>query len=530
MTTPEPSAPAPGRRYAAAAALVVLFALGLRAFHAADRDAIWRDEGQDIAIVDGAGSLGELWATLAVEGAPPLHYVAEYAVVRAFGHGIGARRALSVAWGTLAVAAVIALGRFAFGPTCGLLAGLLAATSPFLVYYSGEIRSYALAALLGALHALALLRLLARPGPGRAAAWGAAAALLAYTHYFAFHVVAVAGVAALATLRRRGLVPCAIAGGVFLALYAPWLPTFVGQLGQDLTPWAQPDPLLRRAFLVFKLPFGEDGQFLAALGLVLAWCRTRRGPFQALLALGLAAGVLAWVVQLFKGPYNPRYLMPMAVVLLPPACDYWARRLDASRGRALLPWAAVVLLVALQWTETPRWLRPASGAAEAARIVEAEGRPGDLVWVHPATMGSSFFHHYGGDLPAVTPPYDGRHVRIDWARYMHDQTPERAEAQIARLRDHLRGGGRVWLVALGERRVPAAWAFDPRTAPQRDRAPMLLAGAIFRRRVMQVLHEEGVDDAFWSWPLHRFHEPVTLTRFRPRGPDEPFVRPEAHAR
>jgi len=502
------------------AVLIVLLALGLRAAHALSRDAIHRDEGQQIAIVDGAEGVGDLWRALAAEGAPPLHYLAEYAAVRAFGDGLGPRRALSVAFGTAAAALVLVLGWRAFGARCGLFAGVLAATSPFLIHYSGTTRSYALFSALAGVHALAYLAFLARPGYARALLWGATAALMAYTHYFAFHIVLAGGLYALWRFRSwRGVRLCAAAGAACIVLYAPWLSTLTGQLGHELQPWAPGEREARYAAAVLKPTFGDVGRYLGAYALIGAWWRLPRREYASLVTIGLGACVIAWLVQIYRGPFQARYLIGMSVALVPPVCAYLLGVKSAWLRRTL-----IVVLLLSPWADGS-WLRPVSPIPDVIETIERESRPDDLLWVYPPPFGSSFFWHYEGDLRAFTGPFPGRKTLIDWPRYVERLTDlEQANRALAELEDQLARGGRVWLVSLDFHPFGTRWAFGDDDTPELfGRARMLHAEHEFHRRAMRILHAKGVYELWRTWPDRAYHEPVTLILFRPRRPDEPLV-------
>jgi uncharacterized membrane protein len=113
----------------------------------------------------------------------------------------------------LLVAATYGLGRRLFGAAPGLLAALLAALSPFGVYYSQEARMYIFVALWGALSMLAFIACRSA-WPGWAAGLAAGAALLAeqragvYSHYFGFSILLAQNLAFLvwwlADWRREG--------------------------------------------------------------------------------------------------------------------------------------------------------------------------------------------------------------------------------------------------------------------------------------------------------------------------------------
>src|SRR3954452_187353 len=89
----------------------------------------------------------------------------------------------------------------------GLVAALLVAVNPLLVWYSQEARAYSLFVLATALSFWLFARAHARPTMQRLVAWGLVSALALCTHYFAVFVVAAEALLLLAMrrapLRRR---------------------------------------------------------------------------------------------------------------------------------------------------------------------------------------------------------------------------------------------------------------------------------------------------------------------------------------
>ncbi|MBK6770331.1 MAG: glycosyltransferase family 39 protein [Ardenticatenales bacterium] len=241
-----------------AAWLIVALALAARLFRA-DAQSLWYDEGTSAQLA--TRTAREIVTAAAGDIHPPLYYLLLAAWSRLFGHGVVALRALSAVLGTAQVAATLAIGRRMGGSRLGLVAGLLAATSPYLIWYGQEVRMYVLAGALGAcLVALAVsdVDALVRRGDGvragdrgagdrgadvavRPVAAAARTALIAlvataalYTQYLAGAAAVAVGGAVIAlgwaaVWRRRGVLPRASMGrwigayAVAAALFAPWI-------------------------------------------------------------------------------------------------------------------------------------------------------------------------------------------------------------------------------------------------------------------------------------------------------------------
>lgn len=234
----------------AAVGAVLLLAVGLRLYHA-DAQSLWYDEGTSAALA--RRSLAEIARGAAGDIHPPLYYWLLAAWAGAFGDGVVALRAFSALAGTLVVGGVIAVGWRLWGPAVALLAGLSAAISPYLVWYSQEVRMYMLAAAWGAALVWLALALRAdaagapergKPGAsGRLAGapawltwaqWTVCATAALYTHYLAgASAVATANVVIGLGVGRawragsapgpRFLAAWGLANAVAGLLFAPWL-------------------------------------------------------------------------------------------------------------------------------------------------------------------------------------------------------------------------------------------------------------------------------------------------------------------
>lgn len=135
-----------------------------------------------------------LWRTLSsvarTEDTPPLWYVLDWSVTRAFGTGAVALRMLSALAGIATVPVAWAIARRLAGSRAALATALLVAVNPLLVWYSQEARAYGLFVLLSAIAMLCFLRALESPTPGRLAQFALSGSLALLTHYFAVFLLA----------------------------------------------------------------------------------------------------------------------------------------------------------------------------------------------------------------------------------------------------------------------------------------------------------------------------------------------------
>ncbi|MBI2910697.1 MAG: glycosyltransferase family 39 protein, partial [Chloroflexi bacterium] len=283
-----------------------------------DALSFWLDEG--FTAYHASQPLGDLLASLANDdNHPPLHYVALHFWSLLAGTSDYALRFFSAAAGALTVAVMARLGKAFGSQALGLLGALLLAISPFHVWYSQEVRMYALVALLGSTALLSLMLALGRrrsddiPTTNRrrllfgAYALAMGAALL--THYYAFLLLPVALALLLLSSHQRDLGAWIVASGGALLIFSPWLPTLWAQYRRG-TPgyWPEATPLEVLAGLWRSFSAGENTS--AALAL----------PASLLAAALVAAGLVAALVQ--REERRPVawlavwWLLPMGAALL----------------------------------------------------------------------------------------------------------------------------------------------------------------------------------------------------------------------
>ena len=291
------------------------------------------------------------------ENTPPLYYLLAWAWSQLFGTSEFALRSLSAAFGVAMIPVVYLAFKELVSSRVGLVAALLAAVNPFLVWYSQEARSYALLALLGALSLLFFAQVLNSPSRSSVVWWGVASALMLVTHYSAAFLVGAEALLLLIAHRRRADIRWAAL--VLVAIGAALLPLAIHQRELGFTDWITATPLIER---VKSLPsdfISNPARYvptdsivwvlkllsaaLVAVGLVLfvlrARDRERAGGF-ILLSLGLLAltaslALAALGVDVLVG----RNLMALWL----PAMGVVAIGLGARRAGALGIGAATVL-------------------------------------------------------------------------------------------------------------------------------------------------------------------------------------------
>ncbi len=158
---------------------------------------LWLDE--ILQTLQTRGSFAETWAALAHDpDHPPLDGLVSWLVL-CLGAGEIGHRLIHVAWGVLTVALMASWAWRRWSPRCGVVVALLAASSPFHVRYSQEIRPYSLSLLLVVVALRAFDRLLDAPAPARdRRAWAtvtlASVGVVYASHLAALFLVAIAAV------------------------------------------------------------------------------------------------------------------------------------------------------------------------------------------------------------------------------------------------------------------------------------------------------------------------------------------------
>lgn len=389
----------------------LLAALALRLWRLG-AESLWYDETVTLFLAQ--EDLARLTAHTAGDIHPPLYYYLQHFWLRAAGTGEFATAFVSLFFGVLLVALVYRLARDLTGQgTVALLASLLAACSPYHLWYSQEVRMYTLGACLGLSAGLTLwrwLREVRAPSGSLGLRWLAAYAVVTalglYTLYYsAFLLAFLALWGASAAWQAGDTVPqkrrlvlawCGAQAGA-LALFGPWLPiAFRQATTPPVPPWRSFTPLPQILLESWNaLSVGQSlpprlswpwllltGAF-TALGIA-ALLRARRGNAAFFLGGYVVFPLVAISLASYVTPlYHPRYLFTYA----PPCSILLAAGLDRLRRHG--PWLSATALIALlggyAWSAWRFETLPTYRADDhraAVRYLEGRLRPGDAVLVN----------------------------------------------------------------------------------------------------------------------------------------------------
>lgn len=443
---------------------VLLLTLGLRLFRL-DAQSLWYDEGTSVALA--GRDLATITRSAAADIHPPFYYYVLHGWTALAGFSPNAVRALSALVGTALVGITWALGRQMYGAGIGLVAALLAAVSPFAVYYSQETRMYVLVAALGALSTwLGGKLVIARHGAttDRAStdgapraqsatavrlsvwiAYVATSALVLYTHYFGFTVLLAQSIAVAlwwlvaARRRTRFAIRWATAQLAVGALYLPWLLLTWRQL-QGWPAVSEPFGLtflIRETLRVFSLGLSVEPQMttwgvwvfavLLAVGIAAAYSH-RRPTFEHSNPARATRGAWSWlmpvlylvlpvatmyVLSLRRPLYNPKFLL-----LALPAFHV----LVAVGAMAIGHWASDVVRRVSGW-EQARNHGPEVAFATQTVVVAAL-----LVGLMVPTVGS--LHNYYFDPQFARDDYRGIARFVEATSEPNDAVVLNAPSQI----------------------------------------------------------------------------------------------------
>ncbi|MCB0177400.1 MAG: glycosyltransferase family 39 protein [Anaerolineae bacterium] len=268
--------------------LILLLATFFRFYHLAGQS-LWSDEGNSVALA--RRSLAEIARRTAFDIHPPFYYWLLKIWTGLFGDSEAGLRSLAAVLGVACVYLTWHIAVRLLGRRVALIATLIAALSPFQIYYAQEARMYMLLALLGTLTIL-LAVLLVDQFDSLWLKVGYIATVTAglYTHY-AYPIVWVAAVIAvsyqlLAVSRQPSAVSThhssfiihhsSLPSWLFLQLiplllYLPWLPT----AWRQVTTWpSEPQPATLTDILqtigdtlLFGLSWPYDTGWLSVIGL-----------------------------------------------------------------------------------------------------------------------------------------------------------------------------------------------------------------------------------------------------------------------
>lgn len=402
-----------------------------------DFQPLWWDEGWSVYFA--TADIPTMIARTAIDIHPPFYYVVLHLWTLFLGSSAVSVRFFSVAIGTLSIPMIFLVGRRLLGVRVGVMAALTMALAPFHVYYSQEVRMYALVTLLVLVSVYLFLALAEGKEDASSSClqwvlYIVVTSTAMYTQYYAVFVPVFQTILALLWLRqrRRFVVNWLGAQVVLLLVYLPWLMYAGGQLAAyvgtkmvkegdvPLGLWAY----FQQHLLAFSVGhLSESGVFLSWLSVV----------FISLLALGIVGhfrfrGVpnsdpsprtyevafcllyllipvcLGYAVNL-RYPFTSPRIQRLFLFSAPALYLLVALGLAWAWERFHAVWPACVLLLVVSAPPLVDLYTVERYVGEDYRLliekVQALARPDDvIVAVHPWQIG--YFHaYYHGQLPSL---------------------------------------------------------------------------------------------------------------------------------
>lgn len=411
--------------------LAIAVGIGVRVALFAGRRSLWLDEAM-LALNVVTRPLRSLLRPLDYEqAAPPLFLWAEHAMARLFGVSEVALRAVPLLAGVGALMLIWRLGIRLFDPATGAVAAALASVSPFLVYYSNEVKPYETDAFFAAAVMYAGLEAGSEAGwPRRLIALAVLGTIaVAASVPAAFVLPGVwAGLALAPTRGRRsanwgwlilaGLGPATVFGVIYLFVYRReassrflleyWSSRFptLGSPDWLAIMWRATGDTIREFCLGAELPAVVT---LLMLGLAVAGLiplTRRRGAWTTVVLVG---PVLITIVAstLHRYPLEPRlllFLAPVLCLLLAGGMRAVAEAVGAGRtarvqaGLActLLAWPAYGALRGLVYPYRPEDSRPVIKAVVG--VVE----PGQAIYISSHSLPAWLFYTTDWHAPDVS--------------------------------------------------------------------------------------------------------------------------------
>lgn len=433
MTTPAPRSRDP-LAIATPVAVAVVIALGI-VFRFVIKSDLWLDEA--LAVNVAHLPVRDIAPWLRHDGAPPLYYYLLHGWIKVFGTSDLAVRSLSGVFGVAAIPLAWMCGKRTGGRTTAWITVVVLAANPYAIIYATSVRMYGMQIFLVFAGILLVRRAFDQPSFDRIAPIAVLSAILVYTQYWNFYLIAAValfllGAARYAREHRAAAVRILIAVAVGVVTFVPWIPTFLYQAKHTGTPWGRPVLPPTQIGLTFQDFSGgnqNEGWVLLFTFIVLVFV----GAFGAAkdvwhididlhgrrairweAAIGAAALVIGTSMAFIgRSAFQSRYssiMFPFFVLVVAHGVGCFADR----RVRACVLAVIVVFgfVGAVRNATTNR-----TSAAKVAKILRAEAKPGDVVLYCPDQVGPATHRLLPKGLDEMTYPLLRKPALIDWVDY-----------------------------------------------------------------------------------------------------------------
>lgn len=363
---------------------------------------------------------------------PPAFFLAFRGWRTAAGDTEFAGRAFGILTSLMALAMVFRMAHDGFADKRAAPLALLVLIGNGLFFnYALDIRPYPLVMLTAAFSMWMLQRWLKRPVRGRLLWYGLSIALMLYTHYLLLFAVAAQLVFAAAALklRRNAILQLALALGIGLALFLPWMPVMLSHIqhlrdieaasgtGRGIagigvsTNATTPENILR------LLNLASNGLFPIYLLIMAggAFFLYRNRNYWLALVWALFTPAVYLIVNLVAGVYAPRYVahLTLGVGLALGA----ALALLPTIRRIPLPWLAAGALALMNLAAFPAQIEARIPYRDIFQTLSAQAQAGDVIVFSQTDPNENLLRWQRGlylrpDLPLVSAAEAGRAQRV----------------------------------------------------------------------------------------------------------------------
>jgi 4-amino-4-deoxy-L-arabinose transferase-like glycosyltransferase len=455
-------------KYAILLGLIICLAFGLRIFRLGHQE-LRGDEAFDALFSQ--QPVSEILSQLQVaQPYPPLFHVSLHHWLDLVGQSELSQRLPALISGVLLVPLTYQLARSTLGRVTALIAALLVAINPFLIWHAQDGRMYSLLAMLSAASLWLGLRLWQdRTTIWTGLAYWAVTALALLTHYFAWWLLLAENLAALLVYWKQTRSQAEREAGQWSRLgwwlvwqaaifgsVLPWLIFATGLLTSHTSSWIPPmSPLqmVQRSLLAFSMGSTLDPAPMIAASLIMgilfvlgclyppqhvdAQAPSQEGARlwgvgRGLLIIYAGVPLLAtMLLSLLRPAFDEKYLIAIVSPFLILVAH--GLHLVGSRWRIVAIAVGIVVLVATSWSLYNYYFDPAYAKSpswrELVESIETRVAPGDVIIQNYPDPGLNYY--YQGEIPLHLLPA------------AEDTPPARTGRRLQKLADaHLR----IWLI------------------------------------------------------------------------------------
>ncbi len=372
-------------------------------------------------------SIRELLISLSQNVHVPLYHLLVHGVQVVFDNSIFISRAFSFVFYLISVPVFYGLGAYIYGRNTAFFATTLYGISPFLVWFSSEIRMYTMLILVTILVHFFYLRLMREPTTLTWWAYAVCCLLGIYTHYFFFLVLLSHFVFFFGTMRKNftqgQLLPFLAIVLLVIAAFLPWLlKVFSGEGVEESQPILNP-PTSIDIFNVFSNFF--FGFQVDAINSIILACwpillvllflglNKKSAPRPETRFLWVATLVPLLCAYLISVLYQPLFLSRYLIIVLPPLFLLIARLGDVYAPTAaffykttLVLCMALGLVVQLKSPDTPNKENYSAASSYLSSAVGGE----DIVVVSAPFIVYPILYYYTGPAKITTLPQWNRNT------------------------------------------------------------------------------------------------------------------------